>query len=281
MNRLIAANFARLWRNRVFYLMELFMAGYCALFYRDVYLTVRVNHEAYGNWNLGFFGMILPAGVVLAVFVSFYIGAEYSSGAIRNKIATGHLRVHIYLANLLVCYTAAVIAFATYFVMAFVLGSLLVGKEAAAGISSPGWGIAMSLCILLAYTAVWVMIAMSDMNMARVGAVTLLCSMLFLAMGITAVQSLEMSEYTVRLETVKDASGEEKTVERTVYNTRYLTGAKRKAYECAKLLLPSAQCMDVMNTDTEYAAKQPLCLLGETIVCTCAGIWIFCRKDIK
>ncbi len=281
MNRLISANFARLWRSRVFYLMESFMAGYCALFYRDVYLTIYVNHKAYRNWNLGFFGGLLPIGIVLAFFVSFYIGAEYGSGAIRNKIATGHLRLHIYLANLIVCYAAAVIAFVTYFATAFILGSLFVGKEAVNGIHNPGWGIVMAFCILMVYTAVWVFVAMSDMNVARVGAVTLLCSMLLLAAGIAVVQFLEMPEYTVRLEKVEDVSGEEKTVERTVYNSRYLTGAKRNAYEVAKLLLPSAQIIDVMNIETEYDAKQPLCLLGETFVITGVGIWIFRRKDIK
>lgn len=86
MNRLLSANFARLWRSKIFYGLGLFMIGYSVMFYRDVYMTIHVKHKEYTNWNFAFFGGLLPIGIALAVFVSFYIGTEYSSGTIRNKI---------------------------------------------------------------------------------------------------------------------------------------------------------------------------------------------------
>lgn len=281
MNRLLAANFARLWRSKIFYGLELFMIGYSILFYRDVYITINVNHKEYTNWNLVFFGGLLPIGIVLAIFISFYIGVEYGNGTIRNKIATGHSRFRIYMANLLVCYGVAVIMMVTYCATSVMVGLIMIGKEPISGIWKPAQGIGMMLCILMAYTAVLVSVAMLDMNIARTGIINLLLAIFIMAAGITVIQYLEMPEYTVRLEEVQDESGEIKTVERNVYNSRYLSGGKRDVYECAKLLLPSAQAMEVMSNGVNYSVKQPLCMVGEMLIFTGIGIWIFRRRDIK
>ena len=281
MNRLLSANFAKLWRNKIFYALVLFMIGYSILFYRDAYITINVNHREYSNWNLGFFGGMLPIGIGLAVFIAFYIGVEYSNGTIRNKIATGHARVHIYMANLLVCYAAAVIMMMIYCAVSWAIGRIVIGQELISGIWKPGQGIAFTMVILMAYTAVYVFIGMLDMNIARTTAVSLILSILILAAGIMVVQSLEQPEYTVRLEQVQDESGEMKTVEKTVYYSRYLSGEKRKIYEYARLLLPSAQAMDVMSSGVEYSVKQPLGMAGVALIFTGAGIGIFWKRDIR
>lgn len=281
MNRLLSANFARLWRSKIFYGLGLFMIGYSLFFYRDVYLTVYEKHKAYTSWNLGFFGGLLPIGVVLAILISFYIGTEYAGGTIRNKITAGHSRFHIYLANLLVCYAAAVIMMAVYCITSVLTGIILVGRETISGIWKPGQGIIMTLFILMAYTAVLVFVVMTDMNTARTGIVSIVLVMLILAAGIVVVQYLEMPEYVVRLEEVQDTSGETVTVEKKVYNSRYLSGEKRTLYERAKLLLPSCQAMEVMNSGVEYSVDQPVGMAGIALVFTGVGIWIFRKKDIR
>lgn len=281
MNRLLSANFTRLWMSKIFYGLGLFMIGYSLFFYRDVYLTVHVKHKAYTSWNLGFFGGLLPIGIVLAIFVSFYIGTEYAGGTIRNKIIAGHPRLHIYMSNLLVCYGAAVLMMAVYCITSVVTGIILVGRETISGIWKPGQGIIMTLFILMAYTAVLVFVVMTDMNTARTGIVSIVLAMLILAAGIVVVQYLEMPEYVVRFEEVEDVSGETVTVEKKVYNSRYLSGEKRTLYERAKLVLPSCQAMEVMNSGVEYSAKQPACMAGVALVFTGAGICIFRKKDIR
>lgn len=281
MNRLLSANFARLWRSKIFYGLGLFMIGYSVMFYRDVYMTINVKHKEYTNWNFAFFGGLLPIGIALAVFVSFYIGTEYSSGTIRNKIATGHSRFHIYMANLLVCYAAAVITMTVYCLTSLTMGVILVGKVAVSGIRQPGWGALITLAILMAYTAVLVFIAMIDMNIARTGIVSLLSAMLILGAGMFVIQRLEMPEYITRMEEVQDESGKVKMTEKTVLNSNYLSGERRRVYECARLLLPSSQVVEVNNNNAEYSVKMPLCMLGEAFLFTVAGIWIFCRRDVR
>lgn len=281
MNRLLSANFERLWKSRVFYVLESFMIGYSILMYGDAYITIRDNHKAYSNWNLYFYNDMLFIGVALAIFVSVYIGVEYSNGTIRNKLSVGHSRVHIYIANLLVCYGAGLIACVTYGVTSLITGLVLIGKETVSGLWKPGQGAIIALFILMAYAAIFVLISMSDMNTVRSTVVSLLLSIFIMCAGLIVCQYLEMPEYTVRLTTVEDESGEIKTVEETVYNSRYLYGTKRKIYECAELVLPSGQMMYIVDQGRDYSVKQPLCMLGVSAICTGAGIWIFRRKDIK
>ena len=281
MNRLLAANFARLWRSRIFYVLEIFMIGYSALIYTDTYITVHKHHKEYENWNLFFFNEMLFIGVALAIFISLYIGVEYSNGTIRNKLSAGHSRLHIYIANLLVCYAAGIIACITYSVTSAILGLILIGKETVAGLWKPGQGMIVMLFILMAYAAIFVLVSMSDMNTVRATVASLMLSFVILLAGLYVCQYLSMTATIERFTEVEDESGEIKTVVETEYNARYLSGTKRKIYECAELLLPSGQVMYVADHGIDYSVKQPICMFVVSAVCTGAGIWIFRRKDIK
>ena len=281
MNRLLTANFARLWRSRIFYVLEIFMIGYSVMIYTDTYITVHKNHKEYENWNLFFFNEMLFIGVALAIFISLYIGVEYSNGTIRNKLSAGHSRLHIYIANLLTCYAAGIIACITYSVTSAILGLVLIGKETVGGLWKPAQGMIVVLFILMAYAAIFVLISMSDMNTVRATVVSLMLSFVILCAGLYVCQYLSMTATIERVTEVEDESGEIKTVVETEYNARYLSGTKRKIYEWAELLLPSGQVMYVADHGINYSVKQPICMLGVAAVCTGAGIWIFRRKDIK
>ena len=127
-NLLLRANFYRLWRSAAFRVSVLVMAA-AAVFE----LAVSYPHRAQpGILDNRYMIFVLMSGVVLSAFCSLFVGAEYSDGAIRNKIAAGHSRAAVYLANLLM--TASLCA-------VFTLISLLYPNRAAAAI----------LCISLAY----------------------------------------------------------------------------------------------------------------------------------
>ena len=90
------------------------MVGY-ALF---VYESAKSNMESGGpidNWSLYFFNALLLSGFVTALFVSFFLSAEYSDGTIRNKLMVGHKRKEIYLVNFVTCLLAEFTMYITYF----------------------------------------------------------------------------------------------------------------------------------------------------------------------
>lgn len=286
MSRLITANFTKLWKSRVFWVMEIVMVCWSIMMYVDAYIMINQNGRTIDNWNLFFFNDLMFIGVAMAVFTAFYIGVEYSDGTIRNKIAVGHSRLPIYLANLIVCYAAGVIAFLTSSVVSLVMGLLLIGRETVLGLRVPGTVMVIGLFIILAYTGLFVMVAMVDAVKARMALINLILAILLLAMGTLVQLRLQPEYYVLDEETGKtryitDVGEEIEDTEKVVRNPQYLpAGLKRRLYEWMDMWTPYAQVMHVLG-DGEYSVKQPLCMLVWTVVLSGSGIWIFDRKEIN
>ena len=106
MNRLLAANIVRLRKNKCF-LGGILLLVILGILY-PVMKCIEMKNTGYETTlDTGFFigAAVLP--VLLSVFVSLFIGTEYSDGTIRNKIMVGHERKSVYLANLLTNLIAA------------------------------------------------------------------------------------------------------------------------------------------------------------------------------
>ena len=91
MRKLLSANFSRLWRSKIFWVLESLSAIVGAVFY----ILAIINTKNIGeNWYLAsgnyyfFIGLVI-VGAIMAVFSAFYIGSEYDNGTIRNKLNVG------------------------------------------------------------------------------------------------------------------------------------------------------------------------------------------------
>ena len=80
MRKLLSANFSRLWRSKIFWVLEALSAIAGAVFY----ILAIINTKNIGeNWYLAsgnyyfFIGLVI-AGAIMAVFSAFYIGLEYA-----------------------------------------------------------------------------------------------------------------------------------------------------------------------------------------------------------
>ena len=123
MRNLLSANFRRLIRGKIFWIAIIFMVGAeifaCAVQYRDV-----LEYDAVLTMDQMTFQTGIYLGIVTAVFVSLFVGTEYSDGTIRNKLLVGHKRTQIYLANFVTCAVAIVIIYALSVVTGVILGLL-------------------------------------------------------------------------------------------------------------------------------------------------------------
>ena len=102
MNKLLSAGFFRLKKNLLFWLSMVFMAIAGISFP----LAAYADSQKYGlvyTLEGNFFTSAVFAVILSSVFCSLFIGADYSSGTIRNKVIAGHNRVSLYLANLVIC----------------------------------------------------------------------------------------------------------------------------------------------------------------------------------
>lgn len=279
MSKLIYANLMRLIRSKVFWLSEIFLTGYSIFIYAMGMINVRNNEMMINSgWTLYFFNEMLFIHVVMAVFIPFFIGVEYSDGTIRNKITVGHTRTDIYLANVIVCYAAGLLQFFTYSVVSVLSALFFIGPVSLTSMEQIPWRIGSSLFIILAYTAVFSLIAMLDANKARAVVVELVLAFVFVMLMSQIYADLQEPELTNRV--VMTETGEME-LEEDIPNSKYVSGTKRVVYEWIDAFLPEDQAMYVIDSDAVFSVKAPLCLLGESVALTVAGVCLFRRKDIK
>lgn len=255
MSRLLYADFARLWKSKIFWIMEIFMAVYAGALCINAWQTSR-NH-AIDSWNLYFFNELLFVQLILAVLVSFYIGAEYGEGTIRNKLAVGHLRIHVYLSNLIVSYAAGIIGVCTFNVVSLALGLTLIGAEQTiANMWIPMQVIWLSLFMIMTYVSLFVMVSMAGGSKAGKAVVNLILGIAFL-----------MATLVVQLAVVSWGD---------------YPPSQPGARLCllADTWLPSNQVMDAV-TGLEYSRMYPVHMLVLTVFFTGIGMYAFSRKEIS
>ena len=102
MRNLLSANFLRLRKSGIFWFLLL------VLFAFGLLTTLqRVIDQMQWKWNTRFYLTVdlfvyaLFLGFGMAAFIPLFFGAEYSDGAIRNKLIIGHSRLSVYLSHLI------------------------------------------------------------------------------------------------------------------------------------------------------------------------------------
>lgn len=287
MSKLISANFARLWKSRVFHVGILTVVLLASLIVRAKYEELKRYGDLCSPDDIMFAdGMYL--GIIMAVFIGIFIGTEYSDGTMRNKVMAGHTRPAIYLANLAVCFFAAVSLHLVFTLVVFGAGIPLLG-----GIRQDmGAILGCSFCVIMAvfaYAAVFLMISMLIQSKSTAVVVTMLLSMGLLMAALTIYSKLEEPEYYSNYEvSYYDGYDGEKTgqLSEKVKNPNYLRGNKRKIYGFFFDFLPSGQILQMLRVleDDGAAGKFAIFLLysgGIVLVFTLGGIVVFLKKDLK
>ena len=126
MSKLLRAHFARLWKEKPFFIM-------CALmFLMGVFLPIKHywdNVRLVSEWALddGAFVYAMFLLILSAVFTPLFVGTEHSDGTMRNQLVVGHRRGTVYLSNLVVCVAGVVFMSLCYLVPYLCVGIILVG----------------------------------------------------------------------------------------------------------------------------------------------------------
>lgn len=126
MTRLLNANFARLFKGKLFWLCAAvsFVFALVEVFSSATFpLSNGVMSAEKPLFNAsGFFFLILAA-----VFSGIFVGTEHG-GALRNKIIVGQKRINIFLASSITC-SAAVAIFQFLFAVTILLSGLVLGRK--------------------------------------------------------------------------------------------------------------------------------------------------------
>lgn len=260
MRKLLAADFAQLLRDKVFWAAFAFMIVSTAILVVSTHNMIALDNYAPGTWTAetAMFCMLPGIGIVNAIWLHLFIGSDYDEGTIRNKFICGHRRNAIFFSHWLV---------ATIGALAILAASLVVGtglsayyfRAFALSLGKLCWLYLSCALLTVAYAAICVALAM---NISR-KASSVVCGMivmLILSIGASIIDSI-ITDITVYGKAVSPLT------EKLVFFF----------YD----FLPSGQCVQVSNLMFERADLWPLYSLILIVLVTAAGYLLFRRKDIK
>lgn len=276
MNKLLYANFSRLWKNKSFWGSLIFMLLMGALLPIIRYKKMIQYNAVYKIDDTFFYCAILIA-IVSAVLCSLFIGTDYSDGTIRNKIIVGHSRTIIYLSNLLAVATASIILCMAFFIMHICIGFPLLGdfgdnKQIILALIIAIFFLAFALC------SIFTLCSMLIQNKTTASITAIIISLVLLITGLSMFSSLNNEPKMIPANTSTNGSP---VYDVDMPNPKYLEGMKRDVYEFFYNFLPGGQiiqftCMQVSN-------PYMLSIYSGVIILITTGIGTssFKRKDIK
>ena len=121
MNRLLIANFMRIKKNKLFWVL----CGVMALVSLTMVVNLISNNATQIDGAANIF--VIPAEIAAAIFISVFFGTEYGDGTIRNKLIAGHDRRQIYFANAIMSTVCAFAMFVSYMLPVMIFGFSFVG----------------------------------------------------------------------------------------------------------------------------------------------------------
>lgn len=277
MRKLLSANLARIWKSKVFWVLEI--ASF--LFSATAYLLVGVNVKNMGeNWilknaNYYFFLVILYVGVLTAIFSSLFFGTEHSEGTLRNKLTVGHRRRDVYLSNWLLNAMVTFVFVVTHYLTAVAIGIPAGGIEVILAVEQPFVKMGCSLIIALTYVTIFTTTAMLDSNKARCAVINILLALVLIFAGFMIFSALEQPKLKSQMVMQEDGSW----IKDIVPNTRYIDGDLRTVYTIAESVMPAAFALRLaLGTFSVYHILGSFSLM---VIFTVVGVVVFNKKDIK
>lgn len=276
MLKLLRANFSRLLRDRAFRLLSALMA-----FFGTSMAVVNAVHARQDGeiWVMDYtiFIYVILAPIVNAVLTALFIGTEHSGGTMRNKRIAGHRRSSIYLANLLVCCCGGICLCLAFALPQAGLGLLLKG-ELNAPLPEILRYAGLSFALMIAFTALFTLIAMVCRNRTHTTAGCILLTVVLLFAGVYISSTLEEPEYLAAYSYTENGVTIEEPEQKNPY---YITGTKRQVYELLQDLTPGGQVIQI----SEMGVKKPVMLAIYDglilLLVTGFGLIVFRREDLK
>lgn len=274
MRKLLRANFARLFRNPFFWCSLVCMAVFAALHCFSGY-QMKINYDAASPLDGIFSSYHLLLVILMAVFISLFIGTEYSDGTMRNKVTTGAGRGTIYLSFLITTAVAGLLMTLAYLVALCAVGIPLLGF-----LQTPGTTLisfAVGVVLTVAFAALYTLASMLITNKTAVAILTLLCVIGGLLLANDMLELLNQPEFHSGITVTENNVIEEINTP----NPYYLDGPERARMLFLLDLLPTGQSLRLAQEGAATPLRMLLCSVTVALIATTAGLYFFRRKDLK
>ena len=279
MNKLISADITRLFKDKRF----LIEAVGVFLFSAYVMLCSVYEYKKYGiGGALDYkYCAVLPyAGMIIAAFVSVFIGRDNRSGMLRSKTAVGNSRASIYFSDLISSAVGSTVIFAAWAIGGMV-GVFSFGFWEK-GLKSYLLMLAVSYFSVLVFTSIFCALAHLINSVSSGAVAAIFVSILFINAGAYFSNTLEEPETTYEVIRISD---EEVEYGDEIPNPAYVGGSKRKLYETLMNIVPPGQQIRIAVDPTNLSGKESALMIAvsaaDMIVFTAAGYLLFRKKDLK
>lgn len=275
MNRLLASNFSRLKKNRLFWGECVCMFVFGVFLVGNKYLE-QVRYHSVEILDNVFFAYAIVIGLAIAVFGSRFVGTEYSDGTIRNKLIVGHTRPRIYFVNLITNIAAAFVLCLCFLVPVLVLGIPLLGTLIV-GMDIILWMLLGTFLLAVAFCSIFTMFSIVCSREPVVVAASMLFMLAFFIVAVAVNAKLEAPEFVTSY-SLDESGGLEPHTEP---NPKYLTESERVYYQFIYDFLPTGQAIQYASMSAIHLWQMPLYSFLLSLGTTAAGVMIFQHKDIK
>ena len=281
MSKLLLSEFVRMLKSKLFWLVVIAMAVceiYCVQF------GARINNKL-GDVTLDqyYFYLAPMVGIFFAVFISLFLGTEYSDSTIRNKMMVGHTRRQIYFSYYLTCLIGAIIMEIGWFIGGLT-GIPLLGSFTADTKMLIQYFVSI-LLFTTVLTALFVGISLILPNKAGSAVLQIILILILIFLSAEIYNGLcepeESSGYFLS-ETGQLTMSDPKP------NPRYIGGALRTFCIWAVNISPVGQGILILHQsagDSESVPYLPTLQMVSSLVVTIlflgVGVAVFQRKDLK
>jgi len=275
MRKLLAANFTRLWKEKIFRFVFLIMSIGTVCYNWIGYNEIN-NPQIYIEDMI--FCMLPMSGFVFALFISMCLGTEFEEHTIRNKLVVGYNRTQVYFAEYITCMVASVILMGVM-LMSSTLFSFFFSLE-----FQSDWNelsLLLFCCFLIAsvFSAMFVGISMNVGSKAASLVVSIVFLFAILLVSSFCVNALEEAPLVYTNVVISVEGGVQ--FGDLVENPAYIDGTQRMVYELIADILPTGQSIQMNNLEFERASRWPVFSLGMLVIATIAGYLPFRKRDIR
>lgn len=299
MSNLLSANFHRLIKNKLFWLGNGLFSLFAFFNVINLY-SFKIKIDSRISININFMDYLIPIAFASAIFISLFVGRDYSDGTIRNKIIVGSKRTSIYLSHLITNSLSSIFMCLFYIIVFSILGFCLLGGFNV-DIKLVLLAILTSLIIIISLCSIFTLISMNISN--KTGSLAVCVLLILVGSFVSSSIKILLEQPKVYEEySYQDEFGDTITVP-AQENINYVSGVKRDIYEFIDTISPASQIMRCRETfsvtkeikdnagETTYLQQYKEKVndnleaigysLATTVIITGIGVFLFRRKNLK
>lgn len=225
--------------------------------------------SATGIFYNGFGGGMSLVGILSALAVSIFVGAEFSSGAMRNKVIVGSGRAKLYWSNVVASCALCFLIYAGYHLVNFTLGTAILGWQegtSASAVAGEFFAGALMTCAYASIFTAVVMLSRSSLTGVIVGILGTLVALFMLHMildGLAGTYAYDPND-----------------PEGAIFVPCQWPAFLQRAANFVVRLFPSGQAILLQSGEAVLWQVMPLSALWIALSAS-IGAWAFCKIDLK